>query len=107
MDGTPCDTDADYYTPYIFVEEGEQVVKGQILGQMYKTAQPADGAHIHFDILNDRTNSFYCPNIFNTSIETSFASLFGTDVCGGVQFPATFCYQPGPGEDLTRRLGIP
>jgi hypothetical protein len=107
QDGYPCDADPDNYAPYIFVKKGDHVVKGQILGLMYKTALAADGAHIHFDILNDKTNAFYCPNIFTTAIEQDFASLFGSDVCGGVKFPATFCYQPGPGEDLTGRIGIP
>lgn len=107
QDGTPCDTDKHAYEQYIFVKDGERVQKGQILGQMYHTALRADGAHIHFDIITEYPVTFHCPNIFDATIEKSFASLFGTDVCGGVKFPATFCYMPSPGEDLTGRLGNP
>jgi hypothetical protein len=100
QDGTPCAANPDVFKPYIFVGEGEKVKKGQVIGQMLKTALPSDGAHIHFDIQNERTGSFHCPNIFNQSIVNNFSSRFGNDVCGGIQFPSTFCYKPGTGEDL-------
>jgi hypothetical protein len=106
-DGTPCAADPNVYKPYIFVGEGEKVKKGQVIGQMLKTALPSDGAHIHFDIQNERTGSFHCPNLFTQSIVNSFSSKFGNDVCGGIQFPDTFCYKPGPDEDLTGLFSIP
>jgi hypothetical protein len=107
QDGTPCGANPDCYKQYIFVEDGQEVKKGQVLGQMYKTPLPSDGAHIHFDVQNERTGQFYCPNIFQSSVVMEFASHFGSDTCRGTAYPATFCYQPAPGEDLTGLVGIP
>ncbi len=107
QDGHPCATNIDIYKPYIFVTEGEEVKAGQVLGQMLKTALSSDGAHIHFDIRNERTGSFSCPNIFEQSIVDSFASLIDPNACGGISIPKTFCYKPGPGEDLTGLFSIP
>jgi hypothetical protein len=107
QDGTPCATNMDAYRQYIFVKDGQEVVKGQVLGQMLKTAAPGDGAHIHFDVQKERAGSFHCPNIFGSSVVMDFASHFGTDTCAGTPYPATFCYDPAPGEDLTGLLSIP
>lgn len=107
QDGHPCATDPNIYKPYIYVKDGEAVKVGQVLGQMLKTSLPSDGAHIHFDIRNERTGSFYCPNIFQQSIVDSFASRFDTNACGGIPIPKTFCYKPGPGEDLTGLYSVP
>jgi len=107
QDGHPCAMNPDIYKPYIFVTEGEEVKVGQVLGQMLKTTLPSDGAHIHFDIRNERTGSFSCPNLFERSIVDSFASLFDPHACGGISIPKTFCYKPGPGEDLIGLYSIP
>ena len=107
QDGTPCTTNMEAYRQYIFVKDGQEVVRGQLLGQMLKTAAPGDGAHIHFDIQKERTGSFHCPNIFGPSVVMDFASHFGSDTCAGTPYPATFCYDPAPGEDLTGLVNIP
>jgi hypothetical protein len=107
QDGTPCTTNMEAYQQYIFVKDGQEVVKGQLLGQMLKTAAPGDGAHIHFDIQKERTGSFHCPNIFGPSVVMDFASHFCSDTCAGTPYPATFCYDPTPGEDLTGLVSIP
>jgi len=107
QDGTPCAADPKAYAPYIFVEDGQKVQTGQLIGQMFKTADPADGAHIHFDVQNERTGEFHCPNIFNAQVTADFAARFGTDVCGGIPFPETFCFKPAPGEDLTGLFSVP
>ena len=106
QDGHPCATNPNIFMPYIYVKAGEAVKEGQVLGQMLKTALPSDAAHIHFEIQDEKTGSFHCPNIFQQSIVDSFASHFGTNGCG-VPIPNTFCYKPGPGEDLTGLYSIP
>jgi hypothetical protein len=107
QDGTPCATNPEAYTQYIFVEDGQEVVEGQVLGQMLKTAAPSDGAHIHFDTQNERTGNFYCPNIFEQSVVMDFASHFGPETCAGAPYPATLCHDPAPGESFMGLESIP
>jgi hypothetical protein len=107
QDGHPCSTNPDAFKPYIYVKDGEAVKTGQVLGQMLKTALQSDGAHIHFEIQDEKNGSFHCPNIFEQSIVDIFSSLFDPQACGGISIPDTFCYKPGPGEDLTGLFSIP
>jgi len=89
----------DFYSPYILVKTGQEVKKGDLLGYFPKFAgQTGSGPHLHFNLGDN--NGHYCPNIFNSSVTTDFASVFGNETCGGTSLPETFCYQPVDGEDL-------
>lgn len=105
QDGHPCSPayggNPDFFAPYIFVTEGQQVSKGDLLGRLLKTNNGSDSAHIHFHLLKEEVNSFHCPNIFDTTITGTFGSLYGAETCSGSAMPATFCYCPASNEDLT------
>ncbi len=99
-DGTPCAANPDAYAPYLLVEEGDAVVKGQLIARQLKTANGSDGAHVHFDLRNG--GDVACPNIFTAAVTSSFDAHYGTEACSGTPFAApTFCFQPDAGEDLT------
>lgn len=103
QDGHHCsdaDDDADFYSQYILVTEGEEVTKGQVLARFVKFANGSDGAHVHFD-LNDDSGEKYCPNVFNQTITDAFQAVYGDSTCDGAALPATFCYEPDASEDLT------
>lgn len=106
MDGYHCSggvqgSDNGAYAPYILVQEGESVTKGQVIARMYKPNNGSDGSHLHFHLQTEGNSGFQCPNIFDSAVTTTFASLYGTEDCSGTDFGApTFCYQPGAGEDL-------
>lgn len=92
-------SDNGFYHSYIFVDEGDKVSKGDVIARMYKSNSGDDGAHVHFNLTYG--DSTACPNIFSSAVTTTFSSLFGTENCNGSSYPATFCYLPGSGEDLT------
>lgn len=105
MDGHPCSPgyggNPDFFTPYILVSEGQEVSKGDLLGRLLKTNNGSDNTHIHFHLLKEGPYTFHCPNIFDAAITSTFGSLYGGETCSGSSMPATFCYCPDPGEDLT------
>lgn len=111
MDGHPCSSgyggDANFFTPYILVTEGQEVSKGDLLGRLLKTNSGNDSAHLHFHLLKEGPYTFHCPNIFNSTITSTFGSLYGAETCSGSTMPATFCYCPASDEDLTGLSACP
>jgi hypothetical protein len=99
MAGKLCSTgSSDYYQPYILVSEGDKVTKGQLIAKMLVKTGTHDDGHIHFHMSKD--NAKVCPNIFNATVEASFASLYGSDTCAS-SYAANFCFGPGSGQDIT------
>ena len=90
----------DYFSPYIQVTLGEQVSKGQKIGEM--ALVPGHQAHIH---MNSRyQGSFLCPDIFNNTVVDTIDNYYNDipDTCNGTPYgnisSGTICYEPGPGE---------
>ncbi len=100
MSGMYCQDNSDFYDQYIHVTDGESINKGDHIATLFK--EPGgDGTHIHFHITKSGSNSFYCPNIFNTDIVNQFSSVTGSETCNGESFGDTLCYLPNASEDLT------
>jgi hypothetical protein len=105
MDGHLCSggaqgVDNGAFAPYILVHVGDSISKGQIIARMYKADTGGDDSHLHFHLQTEGDSTFHCPNIFNTAVTSTFAGLYGSETCSGAAFGATFCYEPGPGENL-------
>lgn len=97
-----CESNIDFYKTYIFVNEGQEVSKGEIIGQLYKKAGTPDDTHIHFMLKKEPGESFHCPNIFNEEISAAFELLYSDQSCTNTLFGSSgFCYLPAAGEDLT------
>lgn len=99
QDGHLCSTgDSTYFAPYILVTKGQTITKGEILGQMLKTNNGDDAAHIHYNLAYyDQNNSEMCPNIFDSTIVTQLVGLFTTDTCNGT-LTDSLCFQPADDE---------
>lgn len=98
--GRLCGTNPNFYDQYILVKEGQAVTKGDLIAKMSKTNSGNNDAHIHFH-LSTASGHMHCPNIFSSGVVNDFAKTYGTETCSGTAFPATFCYLPATGEDLT------
>ncbi|WP_455222730.1 hypothetical protein [Kaarinaea lacus] len=90
----------DYYAPYIQVAVGDNVTKGQKIGEMLLV--PGFQGHIH---MNSRyQGNFLCPDIFNSTIIDTIDNYYNgvPDTCNGTPYGSiasgTICYAPGPGE---------
>lgn len=100
--GRLCESNQEYYNTYIHVEEGEEVIKGQVIGKLYKKGKTSDDTHIHFMLKREPGETFHCPNIFTSEISSNVGLLFGNMSCSGTILGTVgFCYQPATGEDLT------
>jgi len=100
--GHRCKDNPDYYSQYILVEKNQEVKKGDVIAVMPKYGElENEGTHIHFNLIVDGSD-FACPNIFNQDITNSFKDMIGDfRYCNGLETEvATFCHQPGNGEDL-------
>jgi hypothetical protein len=101
MAGRLCsDGDPDYFAPYIHVVPGEEVNKGQKIGEMVLVA--GHQAHIH---MNSRhQGNFICPDFFNSTVIDTIDDFYNgiPDTCNGTPFgniaTGTICYAPGAGE---------
>jgi hypothetical protein len=101
MAGLLCRSgDPDYFSSYIFVEEGDRVVKGQTIGEM--VLEPGFQAHIH---CNSRyQGEFLCPDIFNADVIDYIDDYYDgiPDTCNGTPYSdiavGTICYKPKLGE---------
>lgn len=72
-----------FYEPYILVEKGQKVKKGEVIAYMYLSPGYGIGSHIHFQI--NKNNKHMSPSIFNDDIIQSFHDkwdVFGQDSDG-------------------------
>jgi len=100
--GLLCQSNSDFYKQFILVSQGQTVQKGQVIARLNKkTGVGGDATHVHFDLQDMQSGNFHCPNIFTPAIAAQFGTLYGAETCSGTPFPATLCYQPAAGEDLT------
>ena len=76
FDGKPCDSDEEYFKSSVFVEEGDEVKKGQRIATITPGLASAGSAHIHFNLSAD--GATICPEIFP-------ASNFDEDIIGTIQ----------------------
>ena len=88
----------DYFSPYIKVQKGQKVSKGQIIGQMVLI--PGSRSHIHFNSLYSAyLNTFMCPDIFAPIVVNELDDTFVGD-CQNQPFTTiskgSLCYNPGP-----------
>ncbi len=67
--------DADFYKPFIHVNVGDIVAKGQIIANMYLKEGYGIGAHIHFHINKDHQHM--APAIFADAVVDSFHARWG------------------------------
>jgi hypothetical protein len=100
MAGNLCDGDPDYFTPYILVAEGDEVIEGQKLGEM--VLEPGFKSHIHFN--SKFQGTFMCPDVFTATVIDQIDDFYmGT--CDGnalsVVATGTICYLPATGESNT------
>jgi hypothetical protein len=100
MAGNLCDGDPDYFSPYILVAEGEEVTKGQKLGEM--VLEPGFKSHIHFN--SKFQDTFMCPDFFTADVIDQIDDYY-TGSCNGnalsVVAAGTMCYLPAFGESNT------
>ena len=73
FDGKPCDSDEEYFKSAVFVEEGDEVKKGERIATITPGLTSAGSAHIHFNLSAD--GATICPEIFP-------ASDFDEDIIG-------------------------
>ena len=99
--GYLCQDDENYYNQYIFVEEEQNVKKGDLIAQLYKPGGDTPSTHICFSLSSALANRMHCPNIFNASVVSDFADVLGGETCDGDELGETLCYKPADGEDLT------
>jgi hypothetical protein len=97
MAGNLCDGDPDYFSPYIDVVEGQEVTKGQKLGEM--VLEPGFKSHIHFN--SKFQDNFMCPDFFTTNVIDQIDGYY-MGSCNADAFSAvaagTICYMPASGE---------
>lgn len=104
LDPGLCTGPNGYYDKYIHVAKGDNVKKGQVIAQMFKSKNLSEGAHIHFHLASVGSNTFFCPNIFNETVTKAFAAQNGIESCEGNAFGATLCYKPADGQDIVGLL---
>ena len=78
--------DDTFYEPYILVEEGDTVTKGQVIARMY-ISESGSSPHIHFNLYRkkpDGSSDFVAPVLFTADIMTAFEEAISTEN-GGVR----------------------
>lgn len=94
--------DDRFYEPFILVEPGQKVRKGEIIARMYLPSNPwlAQKSHIHFNLTGGRSRPFMAPTIFDAAIVKEFQAkwgLRGTD--GDSPIPPTMGFKLALRED--------
>jgi hypothetical protein len=96
MAGNLCDSNQDYFMPYILVAEGDEVTKGDKLGEM--VLEPGFKSHIHFN--SKFQGIFMCPDFFTTDVIDQIDGYY-MGSCNGNALTGTMCYLPASGESNT------
>lgn len=73
--------DTSFYEPYIFVKQGDSVIKGDIIASMYLAPGSGSNAHIHFNLLasNNGPSMFLAPIIFTDNLISEFTEKISTE----------------------------
>ncbi|RAP26778.1 hypothetical protein DID74_01410 [Candidatus Marinamargulisbacteria bacterium SCGC AG-333-B06] len=89
--------DSSFYEPYILVDVGDTVKKGDIIAYMYLSPESDTSAHIHFNLLssNNGPSTFLAPIIFTDAVVNEFSEKISTENGGmknydGNQFSGTW-----------------
>ena len=90
--------DDDFYKPFILVEVGDIVEKGDVIAYFYLAPNDdSHNAHIHFHM--QWNNQFQGPCIFTEELVSSFNVLFQERGYEGDSAPGTMCYMLGENEN--------
>ncbi len=90
--------DEDFYKPFILVEVGDIVEKGDVIAYFYLAPNDdSHNAHIHFHL--QWNNQFQGPCIFTEELVASFNVLFQERGYEGDSPPGTMCYMLGENEN--------
>ena len=80
-------SDNTFYAPYILVNEGDSVQKGDVIAYMYLAEN--ENAHIHFNLYREFSNGssiFQAPVLFTSSIMDQFVERISTENGGTRNF---------------------
>lgn len=92
--------DENFYRPFLKVQVGQPVRKGDVIGTMYLPPDPrdAENSHIHFNLNCGR--NFQSPSIFSQSVERQFAATWESSrLREDWPIPACMGYKLGSTED--------
>ncbi len=97
--------DDTFYIPFLQVEKGQAVSKGDVLAYFYLPPGNGGNSHIHFHLKMNGANEFYAPDIFTTNVVHAFAQQWawrGYDPTGGggAQIPPCLGYLVAPDQDI-------
>ncbi len=100
--------DSEFYKPYILVQSGDVVTKGQIIAYFYLPPDTgSNNAHIHFHM--NHGSAFLAPAIFTTQIVEIFHSKFSTRGVDGSpenRLPACMGYRLSPTENPFEPIAV-
>lgn len=92
--------DENFYRPFLKVQVGQPVRKGDVIATMYLPPDPrdAENSHIHFNLNCGR--NFQSPSIFSQSVERQFAATWDSSrLREDWPIPACMGYKLGSTED--------
>jgi hypothetical protein len=92
--------DENFYRPFLKVQAGQTVRKGDVIATMYLPPDPrdAENSHIHFNLNCGR--NFQSPSIFSQSVERQFAATWDSSrLREDWPIPACMGYKLGSSED--------
>ncbi|RAP34581.1 hypothetical protein DID77_00735 [Candidatus Marinamargulisbacteria bacterium SCGC AG-439-L15] len=98
--------DSDFYKPFISVEAGDTVEKGDVIAYFYLAPNDnSNNAHIHFHM--NYNSGFLAPCIFTDTLVTSFHAKFGVrGVDGADALPNTMCYKLSADENPFESVAV-
>ena len=86
----------EFYRPFILVQRGQQVKKGDVIARMYIPPQTefARNTHIHFNLMETGRRQFMAPMIFTERINQQFHATWGSrGMDGGDRIPPCMGYR--------------
>jgi hypothetical protein len=94
--------DPTFYLPFIYVQKGDIVSKGDVIGMFYlPPVGEGSGPHIHFHL--NWNNNFYSPSIFKEDVVRDFTQQFNDDPSSTVEddyYPECIGYKVGSDESI-------
>jgi hypothetical protein len=68
---------SSFYEPFLLVEEGDYVQKGDVIAYMYLPPSAPGDSHIHFHINRPSASTFLAPAIFDSTVASNFEAHYG------------------------------